>query len=250
MSKLLKLLLSLISARFGDGDEEESQPEDDLQPDEEQVEEPDKQDEEPSEEESEEEAKPIGKREREIITLRERAQAAEAAKTKLESDLEAARRPQNTQKSEDQRIWEQEQAVLNDAEASDWQKYAVSSAREARQANRNSTAALQEAKDLTDKAKFDQFAITKPKLYTTYKDEVETRLKEFREQGGNPSREQVLALIVGEAMVTGKLKTSDSPKKPANRQAPPNTRSDVSSSGRSGMSDADKREKRLENVLI
>jgi hypothetical protein len=90
-------------------------------------------------------------------------------------------------------------------------------------------------------------------MHAAYKDKVETLLKEFRSNGGNPSRDDVLALALGRDMRDGKVKSSvdkSAPKGNVSRGSTPGARSDVSSSGRNSLSEAEKREKRLEGVRI
>ena len=190
---------------------------------------------------------------KEIVSLRERAQRAEEQHRTAMAELEAARRaPQAAaQPTEDQRIWQQEEEVLRNPEATDWQKYAVSAARSSRAANLNSQNALQRAEDLADRSSFNQLKITKPKTFEKYEPRVEKMLTDLRARGSNAPREKLLAILLGEDMLAGNLKTTEgkSTKTGGARRAPPSARSDVSSSG-SRMSDAEKRAKRLENVRI
>jgi len=189
-----------------------------------------------------------------IRELRERAQKAEDDARRVQEELAAARRGPvpNAQPSEEQRIWEQEEAVLKNPEASDWQRYAIQANRSARAAQISSQNALQRSEDMADRAAFSQLAATKPKLHAAYKDRVETMLTEMRARGANAPREKLLAILVGEDMLSGKLKSSgerSTNKGGAARTPTPNARSDVSSSG-GRMSEAEKRARRLENVRI
>ena len=191
---------------------------------------------------------------KEIRTLRERAQAAETAHAKAMAELEAARRqPQGQpQLSEEQVIYQQEEEALRNPETSDWQKYAIQSARSARMAQANSRDALQRAEDLADRTRFEQFKLTKPKLYEAYADRVEETLKDIRAKGNNAPREELLALLMGRDLRDGKLKpaAAKAPKGGAPRAQTPGARSDVRASGSGGLSEAEKRAKRLENVRI
>ncbi len=191
---------------------------------------------------------------REIRTLRERSQKAEADFARAQAELAEARRlPAGPAKETDeQRLWAQEDAVLRDPQADQWQKYAVQSARDARAARQSSQQAIQHAEELSDRSSFSQLAVTKPKLYSAYKDRVEDRLKEIRSRGGNAPREGVLAVIIGEDMLAGKLKSADArpaPKGGDHRTPASGARSGVSASG-GKLTDSEKREKRLENVRI
>ena len=199
--------------------------------------------------------KPVSRAQRTIIETRARAQKAEDELQRARAELDAARRQpaQPAQPTEEQRIWEQEEAVLRNAESTDWQKYAVQANRAARSANSNSQNALRRAEDLADRTKFESLAAAKPKMFAAYKERVEEELTRLRANGSNAPREELLALLVGRDLRDGKLKTSSvsSTKKPgASRGAPPSARSDVPSSGGSRLSEAEKRMKRLENVRI
>ena len=191
---------------------------------------------------------------REIRSLRERAQAAETARQAAEAQLEAARRQPHGQPhlSEEQIIFQQEEEALRNPETSDWQRYAIQSARQARAANANSRDALQRAEDMADRTRFEQIKLTKPKLYETYADRVEEMLKTVRAAGNNAPREKLLALLMGEDLLNGKLKptAAKAPNGGAKRTTTPGARSDVRASGEGGLTEAQKRAKRLENVRI
>lgn len=194
----------------------------------------------------------VSKAQKAIIETRRRAQEAEEQVRRLQADLDNARRApsQPQQPSQDQVIWQQEEEVLRSPEASDWQRYAVQSARAARQATATSKDALHRAEDLADRTRFEQLKATKPKLYEAYGEKVETQLAELRKQGINVPREKLLAIQIGEDMLAGKLKSASATKKvAAPRGNTPGARSDVNSSG-GKMSDAEKRAKRLENIRI
>jgi len=188
-----------------------------------------------------------------IRETRERAQAAEAALAEARAQLEAARRPQQPQGSAqpdpEQALWEQEEAVLRNPEAQDWQRYAVNANRAARAAARQSAQALANSQDMADRTAFQALAATNPKTYAAYKDRVEEELKKARANGHNPSRQAILKLLLGEDMLAGKLRSATT-KKPATPAAPRRAASDVPASGRGRLSDAEAREKRLENVRI
>jgi hypothetical protein len=207
------------------------------------------------EEELDDEGEPIQKKapsrsQKRILSLNERAQKAEQDRDRLARELDEARRQTSKPVQKDE-VWEREEQVLNDPNASDWQKYAVTSARNSRVATFKAQHALQRAEDLADKADFDRLSITKPKLYETYKDRVEeARTTAIKNGHPAPPRANVLKFLVGQDMVEGKLKSTTQKKtQKAKRQAPPGARSDVSSKG-SRLSEAEKRAKRLEGQLI
>lgn len=247
-----KLLLLLLSPRIEESEaepeteevEEEVEVETEAEPETEEVEEE-------VEVEEEEPAPRMSRAQKDIIATRQRAQKAEEDLAKAHRELEEAKRQpqQNVQPSQEQQIWQQEEDVLRNPESSDWQKYAVNAARSSRQANANSMDALRRAEDLSDKTAFGLYQSTKPKLYEKYKDRVEQKLTEIRKQGMNVPREAIMARLIGDDMLSGKLKTAATKPGSVKRAALPSTRSDVSpSTGR--MTEAEKREKRLENVRI
>lgn len=223
--------------------------EDDVPADEEDTPEPDE--DAPDEDEAPPPAR-ISRGQRDIIKARERAQTAERELADARRELADSRRAPATPAapSQDQVLWQQEEDTLRNPEANDWQKYAIQANRAARKAETNAQTALQRGEDLFDRTSFAAVAASKPKLYAAYKDRVEDMLKELRSRGNNAPREKLLAILVGEDMLSGKLKSSEVK---ATRTAAParaSARSDVSASGSSRMSDAEKREKRLDNIRI
>ena len=170
------------------------------------------------------------------------------AKAQLNLQQSASNQPKGP--TQEQVLWEQEEKVLRDPEAQDWQKYAVNANRASRAAQASANMALQQTHDIADRTAFAQLAVTKPHLHSAYKDRVEEMLKESRAKGNNPARTDVLAYLVGQDTLNGKLKASAGKTgKPAST-ARASARSDVTSNARGSMSEADKRAKRLENVRI
>lgn len=198
--------------------------------------------------------KPLSRYQRDVASLRERAQKAEDDARSANAQLVEARRSAQSQSqpSREQQLWQQEEQVLNDPNADDWQKYSVNAARQARHAQASAQNALHRAEDLSDKTSFDAFKVTRPKLYEKYAPRVEEMLKEVRGNGGNASREKLLAFLVGQDTLKGELKTKDATnvrKVSSTRGQPSNVRSDIPSSG-GKLSPAEARAKRLENVRI
>jgi hypothetical protein len=165
----------------------------------------------------------------------------------------ARRQPtQPLQPTQDQQLWEQEEKILRSPEADEWQKYAVKSARDSRLATMTSQNALRQAEDIADRSTFDLIKADKPKLYEQYKDRVEERLAALRREGNNAPRKNILAFLVGEDMVAGKLKTTEKPAKAkggAERGRTPGVRSNVNATS-SRLSESEKRAKRLDGVRI
>jgi hypothetical protein len=252
-----KLLIACLMAYFSPQVEGEVDlPDDEPPPGDEPTDEPDEPADEPADDEPEEtvdEPEPprVSRAQKTITELRARAQKAEDDARTAREEIAAARRAtqQPARQSEDQVVWEQEEAALKDPALEPWQRYAIGANRAARQAQATSQNAIQRAEDLSDRTKFEQIGVTKPKLFEAYKDRVETMLTELRSRGNNAPREKLLAILVGEDMLNGKLKSSSAKPQTKGRVSTPGARSDVSSSG-GRMTEAQKREKRLENMRI
>lgn len=247
---LLKWLIARLSPRIEPEDTSEpTEPED--EPEDEPTEPEDEPEDDPIEPEDEP-APRVSRGQQAIITARSRAQTAERDLAAAREELAQARRapPQTMQPSQDQILWQQEEDALRNPELQDWQRYSINANRSARQANANAQHAVRHAEDLSDKSAFNAIAAEKPKLHAAYKDRVETMLKDMRSKGNNVPREKLLAILIGEDMLAGKLKSADAkPTTKTQRASTPGVRSDVSSSG-GRMSDAEKRAKRLDNVRI
>ncbi len=204
-------------------------------------------------EDDEEEVKPIGRAQKRIMNLNERAQKAEQDRDRLTKELDAARKQYQqpaAQQVKDE-VWEQEEAVLKDPNATDWQRYAVKSSRDSRIASFHAQQALQKAHDIADKSDFDRLSVTKPKLHSAYKDRVEEMHQSILKEGRMPpARSRLLSFLVGEDMVNDKFKPAASKKSSGvKRTTPPGARSDVSAKG-GRLSEAEKRTKRLEGKII
>lgn len=187
-----------------------------------------------------------------VTAARERAQKAERELAEARAELNLSRRApaQPAAPTQDQVLWEQEEATLKNPEATDWQRYAIQANRNARSAQQASQNALQRSEDMADRTSFAAIASTKPKLYAAYKDRVEDRLTELRAKGNNAPREALLALLVGQDMLAGKVKASTAKTTKPVAATRASARSDVSASGGGRMSDHEKRAKRLENIRI
>lgn len=254
MSDLLKSLLLLVLSRGvgEEGEESETETETESQETETETEETETEE---SETETEEEEAPSGKSEsryqKDMRAARERAQAAENDAKKAREELAAARQQANpnAQVTESQKLWQEEEALLKDPNADSWTRYNIQSARNARAAEFNSQQALAEARDLKDQAEFDRIAAKNPKAVERYKDRVE----ELKKQFPGAARKKILATLLGEDMLDGKLKAPTSPAKKgdsASRGKLPGARSDVRSSGGGGGDSIEEIEKRLAGVNI
>ena len=127
MFNLWKFLLLLVSPHVGDEDDlppnDDDLPpnDDDLPPNDDDDLPPNDDDDLPPNDDDDIPPPKETRAQREIRTLRERAQVAEDARRKLEADLENARRQpsQPQQPTQDQLLWEQEEKVLRDPNADD-----------------------------------------------------------------------------------------------------------------------------------
>jgi hypothetical protein len=123
-------------------------------------------------------------------------------------------------------------------------------------ANRSqSQAALMRAEDLSDQTSFRSICMSDTTgMAKRYETRVEQELARVRSNGGNAAREAIYTYLLGKDMREGKFKKkAAAPKKDAetpgvNRGRLPGARSDVH--GRTGLSEREKRAKRLENVQI
>lgn len=267
MNKLLKsLIFGLFWSHVGGEGESDSEPVvevdselDSLEDDDEAVD-PAIEDEEEELDEPVAPVKQMSRAQKEITTLRERAQKAEQDRIRAEAALEEARRSpreSSTQnsgtKTKEQDLWEQEEAVLKDPEAQSWHKYAIQSARDARAARAESQQASMNAADNADKSSFARLQATKPKTYAKYAPKVEDMLQNMRKNGANAPREELFALLIGRDLISGGLKTEKTKAKTGGvaRGKTPGVKSDsAATSISSRMTEAEKRAKRLENVHI
>ena len=250
MNKLLWILLSKVFCRGVDDDEAaEDEPADEIEPEDEPVED----DEEVEEDEPEDEPAPKteSRAQKEIRTLRDRAQKAEDDAKKARDEIAASRtqQPQSVQQSEAQKLWEEEEKVLKDPNIDSWQRYSIQSNRNARAAEFNSQQALQEARDLKDQAQFERVAIANPKAAERYKEEVER----MKKANPNAPRSELMAYLLGKDILAGKLKAETKSTKSsggANRGKLPGAKSDSRSSGSAKGDSLEALEKRLNGIRI
>jgi len=172
-----------------------------------------------------------------------------------EEELIALRRsnPPATVVTPEQRSFQEEEAKLRDPNTSDLEKWQINANRELRANRQTSQELLRQAQDTNDRTNFEKIAQRAPGVFKKYAPEVESELQKLRQQGGNATREQVLALLIGRDQIRGDLKPAKkTAAKPAGQDVPrgrtPGVRSDVS--GRESKSESDKRRARLEKMYI
>ena len=260
MSSLLKLLMKLLVAKLDDdADEPDDVVEEATEESDDDADKPDENEEVEGDGEAVVESVQQNKQSA-YAKLRVEKKEAERKYQKAMEELEVARRVQpqpvvNHEANREAELRKQEDDILRNPEASDWQKYAVQSARDARSAAQSSQAALREARDFKDIADFSKLESSQPKTFAAYKDKVEKMLTDMRAKGQDAPRQELYKYLVGQDLVNGKLKTSTAKSSASktggvNRGSTPGARSDVSSKDSGKLSESEKRAKRLENVRI
>src|SRR5579859_168827 len=176
----------------------------------------------------------------ERLTAAERR--AEQAERELAAERSRPREPVAPVRGDPE--YEREEAELAQARASGasaetlaWVQWKIDSNRKMRASERNSQSALQEARDLADRAEFGRLETSKPKLYKAYADKIEKTIADLRAKGQSaPPRKALLAFFIGDDMMNGKIKAKTT--KPAaeggakvERTRIPNARGDVRATG-------------------
>jgi hypothetical protein len=207
-----------------------------------------------------EEGEKAGGRENEAIrAARKRAQKAEEARIRAEATLETERRMRTPpQASEDQRLFEAEEARLRDTEVPDIEKWQIRSNRTLRANTQAANRAMSTAADMQDQSAFARLEISNPKVFKLYSTKVEKALADMRAKGQDAPRLALLRFLIGNDVIEGNLKSSTGKKAAAatagkqaagvDRGRSPGARSDVSGKGKT--SEHDKRKERLRNVPI
>lgn len=182
-----------------------------------------------------------------IIEARRRAQEAEDRAKRAEDALNSTSRGA-PQPSQEQQLFQQEDAKLRDPNTTDLEKWQINSNRTLRQMQNDSRMALVQSQDLSDKTIFESRAAKDP-VIAKYSDKVEKELVKLRSSGQNAPREAIAAMLIGRDVMAGNFKTKTAAKKPdVNRGKPVNARSDVNGKGR--LTEQQKRAKRLEDIQL
>jgi hypothetical protein len=184
---------------------------------------------------------------------RARAQEKERA-DRYEREAAELRTRYSAPPSDEDRIREEEERVLKNPETNDLQKWQIQTNRNLRAQRSESQSALMRAQDLSDQTSFRSICMADTTgMAKRYETRVEQELARVRSNGGNAAREAIYTYLLGKDMREGKFKKkAAAPKKDAdsgvNRGRLPGARSDVH--GRTGLSEREKRAKRLENLQI
>lgn len=129
-----------------------------------------------------------------------------------------------------------------------WLQFKIDTDRRARKTERTLSQVAIDSKDAADQIAFRQLEQSKPNFYKRYAPRVEQLAAEYRAKGQIIPREVILKMLVGDDMVTGKIKPKTS--RPAatgedgkvNRGQPQQVRSDVQAKGGRPKSIKDKRD--------
>jgi hypothetical protein len=196
------------------------------------------------------------------VLLKERLRVEKEARAKSEREYReateraaaersrAAAPPQHVAPSQDQQIFEAEEARLRDPAITEGERWTINANRSMRASNRAANEALRNSIDISDKAEFDRACAETPAI-KKYAERVEAKLAEVRKAGNNMARMAIVRFLIGDDAVSGKLKSKTAKPAPATRVergAAPSMRSDVRTRG--GMNDRQKRAQRLEGKAI
>ena len=177
--------------------------------------------------------------------------AAEERAERLEAeanDLRTRHAPKAPATDED-RVREDEDRRLAHKDTTALEKWQIEANRALRAGRSAANSALAEAHDVRDRTAFTAVAMSDP-IAKKYEARVEQELARMRANGQNAPREAIYTFLLGKDMRDGKFKkkaaAEDAPQRKP--QSTPGARSDVPAKG--GLTEQQKREKRLENVRL
>jgi hypothetical protein len=173
-----------------------------------------------------------------------RVTAAETAAREAQEQIQALRR-QASQRPDP--TLDEEERKLRDPNTSELEKWQINSNRALRSSAQASQQALFQAQDMADRTTYQSKSVANP-IYSKYESKVEAELKTARQNGQNPSRELILAVLIGRDQLAGNFKPAASAGKPIARGKPVGARSDTPSRGTA--SEREKRIARLANIQI
>jgi len=199
---------------------------------------------------------------RELTAANARAEKAEREAREAREAAAAAERARSAPPpgpSEEQRLFDQEQAILDNPQSTEQQRYWVNANRTLRANERMAREAMFASRDTADRSDFQTLLTTMP-LAKKYAKRVEEKVEEFKKQGQLVPRRIALKLLIGDDIVEGKVKTAkkttttpangetrEPVRQPVDRGRSPHMRSDVR---RGAPSESEKRKARLENQII
>lgn len=150
-------------------------------------------------------------------------------------------------------ITRREEERLANKETSDLERWQIQANRTLRQNTSAAHLALSQAHDVSDRTAFRAMETKKPVLFKKYETKVEEELAKLRANGSNASREAIFTYLIGKDALDDKFAR----KKPAEKKDDasnvrrgklPGARSDIS--GKTGMTEHEKRRARLQDVQI
>lgn len=195
-------------------------------------------------------------RDDEIEEIRRESRETKERAIRTEQQLQEAHRLLTQAPSQEQRIFQQEEAQLADPNISEQQRWQIGANRTLRQSHQSAQQAQFTASDMLDQARFEREIAKQPKL-SAYAERVEKKHAELLRENRVVDRTTILHLLVGADVTSGKFKTKGSAAGAPARQAKkvdrggdtPRARSDVGGSG-TRLTESQKREKRLENQRL
>lgn len=187
----------------------------------------------------------------ELETAKREAKEAKEASERYQRELAEARAARPAPRIDEETA--REDARLNATDTPELEKWQIRANRELRAGRTAANTALAQAEDVRDQTAFSQLAVTEPALHKRYNAKVEEALAQARQAGYNPKREMIYNQLIAKDMRDGKFKKKAAPagepdKKTAPRGKLPGVKSDMS--GKSGMSEHEKRRARLADVQI
>lgn len=187
-----------------------------------------------------------------IRDARKRAQDAEERANRFQAELDATRRgpPGQSALSDEDRLFQEEDAKLRAKDTSELERWQIQSNRSIRDTNRRSAQSAFASQDLNDKTNF-TLECSGNKRLAAVKDKVEAELTRLRQSGTNAPRQAIAHLILGKMVAEAKPKKA-APEKPAvvDRGRPTGARSDVRGRANGIGSNKEKLQSRLRDVPI
>lgn len=192
---------------------------------------------------------------REALRAREEEAAAERQRAQRAEDELARIRGEQT-RQEQERARQQALAEENDEKIPYEQRLYKYTARTTKEMQDRQSALEARLLDQTDRSEFNARASVDPRV-AKYKDRVEARLTQMRQNGQNAPREAIMKYLAGEDLFSEKTAKSSSKQKDEAaarvskaRGEPTNARSDARSGAGSGKSKLKDLEKRLTDVPL
>ncbi len=135
-----------------------------------------------------------------------RAENAERALAEERASRPAPRAGSDPDYEREEAQLAQERTAGASQERLSWLQWQIDSNRKMRSSERKSESALQQAREIADKADFDRLEITKPKVYKAYAGRIEKTISDMRSRGEViPPRAMLLRVFLGDDIMNGKI---------------------------------------------